>query len=99
MTITEMPQISVSLTGDAFKIFHVTGAEGMFIPRHYSSKEAVISVQKGSAVLQMGKEEYMLKADQSFIIPAGEKHSLQLKEDFQAVVIMGLDSEIRFVSI
>ena len=42
--------------------------------------------------------ENVLKLNASLIIPAGEKHMLQITKDFQAVVIMENDSEIKFIN-
>lgn len=96
MTITEVPQISILLTGDSFKVLQVRASGGMVMPEHFCSKEAVILVQKGSAVLGMGGREHPLKEDQSFIIPAGKRHTLRIVEDFESVVMMEIDSEIKF---
>ena len=99
MTITEAPQISILLTGDSFKVLQVRASAGMLMPEHFCTQEAVILVQKGSAILAMGGSEYPLKRDQSFIIPAGKRHTLRIVEDFESVVMMQIDSEIKFSNV
>lgn len=42
--------------------------------------------------------DHVLKLNESFIVPAGENQELQITEDFQAVVIMESDSEIKFIN-
>ena len=84
--------------GNTFKVLQVTGSAGMNMPEHISTKEAVITVQKGTAILKMRGIDHVLKLNKSFIVPAGEKHELQITEDFQAVVIMESDSEIKFIN-
>lgn len=97
MTITDTPQMTILQTGKSFKVLQVTGSEGMTMPQHISTKEAVVTVQKGSAMLKINGNEHLLTQHQSFVIPAGEPHSLTIKENFQAVAVMATDSEIKFV--
>jgi quercetin dioxygenase-like cupin family protein len=40
----------------------------------------------------------VLELNKSFVVPAGQKHELQITEDFQAVVIMEKESEIKFIN-
>jgi quercetin dioxygenase-like cupin family protein len=84
--------------GNTFKVLQVNGSGGMNMPEHISTKEAVIIVQKGTAIIKIKGIDHELKLNESFIVPAGEKHELQLIEDFQAVVIMESDSEIKFIN-
>lgn len=84
--------------GNTFKILQVTGSAGMNMPEHISTKEAVIIVQKGRAILKMKGNNHELKLNESLIIPAGEKHELQIIEDFQSIVIMESGSEIKFIN-
>lgn len=92
----ETPTLELLKKGVLNKILQVTGVAGMHMPDHYSTEEAVVIVRKGSALLTMKDKEYMLQRDEPFIIPAGERHSLYLKEDFQAIVIMPVKSTIEF---
>ncbi len=84
--------------GNTFKVLQVTGIAGMNMPEHISTKEAVIIVQKGTAILKMEGINHALKLNESFIVPAGQKHELQITTDFQSVVIMEKDSEIKFIN-
>lgn len=99
MKITGTPQMTILQSGESLKVLQVTGREGMSMPEHFSTMEAVIIIQKGSAILKMKGNEYLLLQNQSFIIPGGENHTLSIKEQFQATVIMGNDSEIKFVNL
>ena len=98
MKIIDTPQIAILHSGNSAKVLQVTGNEGMDMPEHFCTKEAVIIIQKGSAILKMNGIEYSLIRDQSFIIPGGTTHMLSIKESFQAIVIMSIDSEIKFVN-
>ena len=49
-------------------------------------------------MLKMNGIDDVVKLNESFIVPAGEKHALHLTEDFQAVVIMECNSEIKFIN-
>jgi quercetin dioxygenase-like cupin family protein len=91
-----LPKLITLLSGTSLKVLEVTGREGLQMPLHYSTKEAVIMVQEGSALLNLDEQEYLLKSGDAFIIPALENHTLSIKSDFKAKVIMELDSKIEF---
>ena len=72
MKIKEAPQIIIRQSGNSVKVLQVTGNDGMTIPEHFCTKEAVLVVQKGTAILTMDGIENALMRDQSFIIPGGK---------------------------
>lgn len=92
------PKMIILHTGKSLKVLQVTGGEGMSMPEHISTKEAVVIIQNGSAVITMKGNDYLLKKHESMIIPGGEKHTLRITEDFQAQVIMETDSQIKFIN-
>lgn len=94
--IAEKPKVELLKKGETFKILQVTGEEGMTMPAHHSTKEAVIMVQHGSAILSLGGKDITLNQEDIFFIPAGEVHTLQLKDSFKAALIMGFDTNIAF---
>jgi len=97
MKTINKPELVSLKTGASFKVLKVTGQSGMQMPLHYSTKEAVLIVQEGSALLKIEEKEHLLQAGDSFIIPARQNHNLSLKSEFKALVIMSLDSNIEFV--
>lgn len=98
MNLQTKPQMSIILTGEKYKMLKVIGTKGMEMPSHFSTMEAVIIVQQGEALLKLTKREIHLKTNDSAIIPANEHHILKIKEDFQAIVIMEIESQIKFVN-
>jgi len=92
------PELVSLKTGALFKVLKVTGQSGMQMPLHYSTKEAVLIVQEGSALLKIDEKEHLLQTGSSFIIPARQNHSLSLKTEFKALVVMSNDSNIEFVN-
>jgi quercetin dioxygenase-like cupin family protein len=96
--IVNKPELTQLTSGSALKIFKVTGKLGMDMPEHNSTEEAVIIIQKGSASLLIESIEYRLKTGNPFIIPKGKLHSLHLNDDFEAMVIMPVSSQIEFKS-
>ncbi|MGB3077936.1 MAG: hypothetical protein WBB31_02570 [Saprospiraceae bacterium] len=92
------PQISILETGKEYKILRVTGAKGCQMPQHISTKEAIIIVYEGEAILKLGSREIPLRVNEPFIIPALAAHSLFITEDFAAHVIMAVESEIKFIN-
>jgi quercetin dioxygenase-like cupin family protein len=97
MKTINMPELVTLKTGVSFKVLQVTGKAGLEMPLHYSTQEAVVIVQEGSALLKIDKKEHLLQTGNSFIIPARQHHSLLLKQEFKALVIMSEESDIEFV--
>lgn len=97
MEVLNKPEITLLETGDSIKTMQVNGLAGMTMPPHHSSKEAVIVVQEGQAVLKMPASEHHLMKGSILIIPAGKEHTLVIKKDFKAVAIMAVDSVINFI--
>jgi len=97
MKTINKPELVSLKRGASFKVLKVTGKADMQMPLHYSTKEAVLILQEGSALLKTDEKEHLLQAGDSFIIPARQNHNLSLKSEFKALVIMSLDSNIEFV--
>ncbi len=98
MDIPTKPKMSIVQTGSRFKVLKVTGTKGMQMPSHLSTKEAVIIVLQGEALLDLTGKQFHLNVNDSAIIPANEPHTLLIKDTFQANVIMEIESEIKFVN-
>ncbi len=94
--IKERPSLKPLQVGEEFQTFVVTGEAGMNMPPHISTKEAVVIIRHGDAILNMDDKEHKLTAGEVFIIPGNNVHSLSLNSDFQAIVIMARDSRIEF---
>jgi quercetin dioxygenase-like cupin family protein len=92
------PELVSQKTGASFKVLKVTGQSRMQMPLHYSTKEAVLIVQEGRALLKTEQKEHLLQDGDSFIIPARQSHNLSLKSEFKALVIMPMDSNIEYVN-
>ena len=90
------PELVVFQTGESLKVLQVTGKGEMVLPMHHSTSEAVIVVLTGSAILEMEHKKYFLQVGNSLVIPALQKHTLSIKADFKARVIMPHDSRIEF---
>ncbi len=91
------PELTPLEVGASFKTIQVKGLAGTTMPPHYSTKEAVIVVQEGRALLKMPDSDHVLKKGCTFIIPAGKEHTLKIQQDFKAVAIMAVDSQINFI--
>ncbi len=89
------PDLLPLATGASLKIFELDGAAGMIMPVHYCTEEAVVSVKAGSSRLQFEDHAMILEKGESFLLPAGKTHSLTLLEDFQALVVMPVESDIK----
>lgn len=91
------PILKTLKTGASLKLYEVTGNAGMKMPLHYSTGEAVVIIQKGSALLHIDGQEHQLSKDDIYIIPADKMHSLQIETEFKSVLIMEQGSDIEFV--
>lgn len=96
LTTEKRPQLKPLKEGEEFKIYEVTGETGCVMPSHISTKEATVIIQTGSAVLDMEDEQYKLAKGDVVVIPGGKVHALSIQEDFKAIIVMGLDSNIQF---
>ena len=63
------PQLEVLSSGATLKILQVTGLAGMSMPKHHSTGEAMIIVQKGTATLKMQDPEQIVKKLLEFDYP------------------------------
>lgn len=95
---TKTPSLKVSKKGNTFKILEVTAETDAVMPPHLSTKEAVVIVQEGDAVLEINGTTNHLTQNDVFVVPAATAHTLSIKSKFKAVVIMELDSQIEFVN-
>lgn len=91
------PAIQQIYTGNALKVLQVTGEYNALMPLHYSTKEAVVTILEGSAILDMDNKEHLLKFSDSVIIPANQAHSLTVITKMKAIVVMPVDSTIEFI--
>lgn len=98
METLTLPQLCTLGIGKEFKILTVTGIEGSQMPLYLSTREAIIIVLRGKAVLTIGHKEIHLKPHRVSIIPAMQSHSILIQEYFEAYVIMADDSEIKFIN-
>lgn len=96
METTQKPDLTPLDEGKSLKTLKVNALAGMKMPPHHTTKEAVIVVEEGEALLKMSNKDHTLKQGSVLIIPAGLDHSLEIKKDFTATVIMAIDSEIKF---
>jgi len=96
METLDKPQLIPLDRGESFKTLQVKGLAGMVMPPHHSTKEAVVVVQQGKALLHMPKSDHVLNVGSTFTIPAGVEHKLDILEDFKAIAIMAIDSELNF---
>lgn len=97
MEVMIKPELTSLKVGNSFKTMQVEGRAGMIMPPHHSTKEAVIVVQQGQALLKMLESDHVLQKGSTFIIPAGKEHTLTIQKDFKAIVIMAVDSKINFI--
>jgi quercetin dioxygenase-like cupin family protein len=97
MKVLNKPELIPLEVGDSIKAMQVRGLAGMTMPRHHATKEAVIVVLEGTALLGMSERSHTLKKGSTFIIPAGKEHTLTIQQDFKAIAIMAVDSEINFI--
>jgi len=97
METINKPQITPLEMGETLKVLQIEGLAGMTMPPHSSSKEAVIVVQEGRAILKMPERDHLLKSGSTFVVPAGKEHKLSIEADFKAIAIMAVDSVINFI--
>ena len=80
------------------KILKLSRIKRIKNPSNNKKEEDVVVVLRGEGILKLAGRGIYLKTNDSVIIPAKEPHSLEITEDFQSIVIMETDSEIKFVN-
>lgn len=90
------PQLTPLLVGEEFQMLQVNAKKGAVMPTHRATSEAIIAVKKGSAVIHFMDKDQELKAGDFFIIPKEKKHSLEVTEEFEAVLSMSIKGSIEF---
>ena len=58
MKTINMPELVTLKAGASLKVLQVTGQADTQMPLHYSTKEAVVIVQEGSALLKIDEKEH-----------------------------------------
>jgi len=91
------PDIKLLNKGNSLKILEITGSVNMIMPTHTSSEEATVIVLEGSAIIDFGGSEHLLKAGDTLLIPAKQTHSLLVMTKLRALVIMPIESLIEFI--
>lgn len=96
--IENIPEIKLLKRGKQYKVYQVTGKEGMKMPQHISTHEAILIVQEGCAKLKIENTVLDLYQGNVFVIPGCVVHSLTIEEKFKSLVIMDLTSSIEFTN-
>jgi quercetin dioxygenase-like cupin family protein len=97
MKTSGLPEMIPLKNGESLKIFQINAKARMKMPLHHSTKEAVVVIQEGQALLKINNEKHLLQKDSTFIIPAQQNHTLSVKTKFKALLIMAEDSKIEFM--
>ncbi len=90
------PDMSPLGVGQAFKTLQVNAKSGVQMPVHHATEEAVIIVKTGEVILKTTDDDHVLTIGDVFILPKAQEHSLEVKTDFQAVVVLPVNAEIEF---
>ena len=83
-------------SGPQYKVLKAEISAGQRMPTHFATSDAFIVVVKGKAELIFSDREVLLEKDISFLIPANKLHTLQITEDFKAVIILEGNGRIEF---
>lgn len=97
MKTSDLPEMIPLKNGESLKIFQINAKARMKMPMHYSTKEAVVIILEGHALLKIDKIKHILQKGTVFIIPAQQNHTLSVKTKFKALLIMAEDSKIEFI--
>lgn len=96
MEVLNRPELTHLQVGKNLKILQIKALSGMDMPMHHSTKEALIVVIEGEAILKTKDAAYSLGKGSSMVIPEGLEHSLTVLKEFQAFAIMAKDAHINF---
>lgn len=94
----EKPQLKPLYMGEQFKVLEVTGNSQAYMPLHYCTSEAAVTIQQGRAELSIDGETKELGPGMSVLLPAKKKHSLRVIDTLKAQVVMAREASIEFAS-
>lgn len=95
-TATARPTLKPLSKGQTFQTLQVTAGAGAVMPTHHATSEAIVAVKKGQAEITFADGKHVLNPGDFFIIPGNKEHTLQIKQDFEAVVVLTADGKIEF---
>ncbi|GGW22238.1 cupin domain-containing protein [Arenibacter certesii] len=96
MEVWTKPELTHKTVGKSIKVVQITALAGMDMPLHHNTKETVIVVHEGEAILKTQHKELVLKKGATLLVPAYIDHCLRVIHDFKAVAIMQINSEKNF---
>ncbi|HEY6082527.1 MAG TPA: cupin domain-containing protein [Chitinophagaceae bacterium] len=86
-------------SGLQYRVLKAAIPAGQRMPTHFASSDAFIVVAKGKAELIFSDREVLLEKGISFLIPANKLHTLQVTEDFEAVIVLAGEGKIEFAPV
>ena len=90
-------QINKIFENSSYKVMEANLSKGEIIPSHIATSEAFIIVKRGKGKIVFEKGTVELREDSTHLIPANQKHTLEVSEDFSACIIFENKGEIEFV--
>lgn len=81
---------------ERYKILNVSLEMGESMPWHTASSDAFVIARKGKGKLSFTDRELMLSAGDTVLIPARERHRLDVIEPFSSSVILEPEAAIDF---
>jgi quercetin dioxygenase-like cupin family protein len=82
-------KIDEAYSGDQYKVLHLRVPAGGVVPEHFATSDAFVIVHRGSAELEFANSKLVLQPGMGFLIPDGKPHSLKVREEFEAYVVIG----------
>ena len=90
-------EMKLILESKTFKVISVSLEKGESMPNHKATSDAFVIVRQGKVKLIFDNHEIYLRQDSTQLIPANEKHTLQVEEDFSACIVLAIEGEIKFI--
>jgi quercetin dioxygenase-like cupin family protein len=89
-------ELTEACRNERYKILNVSLDTGESMPWHTASSDAFVIARQGKGKLSFSNRELVLNAGDTVLIPARQRHRLDVIEPFQSSVILEPEAQIDF---
>lgn len=82
------PNVKTLTSGHKLIAKQMQANAGELLPAHLANLESILMIQEGECVLNIEKEDHVLKQGDAFVVPPEIKHQIKANKDFKAVHFM-----------
>lgn len=90
------PKVKQLSKGKDLNVKQMAAKAGDLLPKHLANVESILIMIEGECIINLDGEEFTLKEEDSFIVPAKVIHQIEAIKDFRAYHVMPNNIEFDF---